>query len=80
MTTSNSCVTVCPSNLFLNATSQSCVGCTTPCSTCSNYPNNCSSCATGYYLLSTSTVNSTCLINCPTSYFILGNDCIACPT
>ena len=59
------CLSCLDSNKFL--VGGSCVGCTSPCITCSLNPNNCTSCAlsTGFpYLL-----NYSCLSSCPGGYY-----------
>jgi hypothetical protein len=52
-----------------------CTSCSNTCYTCINIPTNCISC-TGQYLL----YNSTCITNCPISYYSVNNTCLQCPS
>ena len=46
-TTFPTCSPTCPIGLYPNNLTQSCTGCVSPCSTCSGFANNCTSCITG---------------------------------
>lgn len=68
----------CLDNVTLYLVNGSCVGCSSPCITCSGNPTNCTSCAlsTTYPYL----FNNICLPNCPANYFndIDINACTKC--
>jgi len=52
-----------------------CRSCTYPCQTCNGSSIVCLSCATGYLFVSDL---SSCLSNCPTSYYSSGSNCLNC--
>jgi hypothetical protein len=41
-----------------------CQSCTPPCAQCLSSSTNCTQCTSGYWLM-----NSTCISNCPSTYF-----------
>jgi len=59
LSSAQSCVTACPLGLFLDALTQSCVGCSVSCLTCSGSASTCTACN------STLLLNGQCLANCP---------------
>jgi hypothetical protein len=68
------CLSCLDAALFL--VNSSCVGCLSPCLTCSIYRYNCTSCDTGGsfpYL-----INSTCIAACPSGKYSSGFSCVTC--
>lgn len=64
------CRNNCPSGFFLKG--KECMVCDISCSTCSGTPNNCNSCANGYFKK-----NSTCVDDCGFGFYLDGS-CKAC--
>lgn len=69
----NSCAKTCPQNSLYNTTTQNCDPCINSCASCSGTVSGCTSCVSGSYLL-----NSTCLLACPSYYYINGSVCANC--
>lgn len=69
----NTCAKTCPQNTLYNASTQNCDPCTNNCATCSNTTSGCTSCVSATYLL-----NSSCLLACPSNYYINGSVCANC--
>lgn len=71
--TITSCEMTCPHSHYLSD-NKNCYICPQQCETCNN-ANNCTVCATGYYLF-----NELCLQTCPDGYYGDAGQCIACPS
>lgn len=71
-TGSATCVDNCPDG-FYKVSSTACAPCSPQCTTCSNGPNNCTSCLQG----SVST-NGTCTVTCGENQFSFQGVCVAC--
>lgn len=75
ISSSQSCVTNCTTNLFIDYVSQSCVGCNSTCNTCINSSTTCTSCTSPAVLY-----NYQCLTVCPNQMYSLGGICTLCPS
>lgn len=81
------CITQCPVDITIaNSTTMSCIYCMNPCTLCSNTPNNCTSCISGYFQINNQLMNDistngtnntyygyTCLAQCPTRTLSIDN-------
>jgi hypothetical protein len=74
LSSSNECVKTCPTGLFQDPSTLTCIGCSGNCTTCSGSANNCTSCTTGVLYL------NSCVANCPDAYYAVNGQCLACPT
>lgn len=75
VTSTSSCVLICPQGLYPDPSSQTCIGCQAPCQSCSANPNNCTSCITGQSLY-----GNLCIDQCPNAYYSEVGICKNCPT
>jgi proprotein convertase subtilisin/kexin type 5 len=66
MTSDFQCVDVCGSGFFL--ASGNCTQCASPCQTCSAL-NQCNSCVSGFFYISTNIITDRCKSICPDGYF-----------
>ena len=78
LTSSDSCIPVCPAGFWPDEPNRVCQDCPSECAECSD-ASTCQSCVTNYHLFSSS---NTCLATCPTSYWPDGSDraCKVCPS
>lgn len=74
MSLTNECVQTCPNGLFADATSGTCIGCSSPCATCSGTTTNCTTCTSGYLYL------NTCVSSCPSATYLFNSQCTPCQT
>jgi proprotein convertase subtilisin/kexin type 5 len=66
MTSDFQCVDVCGTGYYLQ--SGNCNACVSPCASCTTV-DQCITCATGFYLISTNPPNQRCQNSCPNGYF-----------
>jgi proprotein convertase subtilisin/kexin type 5 len=68
----NKCyLTTCPSGMFLDNSTSSCLKCHSSCAVCLDNTSDCVQCSVGYYSQPNTTSSSllSCLISCPQQYY-----------